>query len=82
MYKRQVWKKGTGPIQRIDESTGEIMCLVEVPATYKTISKEVLVSPATTRTVEIPAVYKTVSVRQEVSAASESRTPSQQYMVL
>ena len=70
-----VWKKGTGPIQRIDESTGEIMCLVEVPATYKTISKEVLVSPATTRTVEIPAVYKTVSVRQEVSAASESRTP-------
>lgn len=70
-----VWKKGTGPIQRIDESTGEIMCLVEVPATYKTISKQVLKSPATTRTVDIPAVYKTVSVRQEVSSASEQRTP-------
>ena len=26
------WKKGTGPIQRIDQATGEIMCLVEVPA--------------------------------------------------
>jgi len=25
------WKKGTGPIQKIDETTGEIMCLVEVP---------------------------------------------------
>ena len=70
-----VWKKGTGPIQRIDEATGEIMCLVEVPATYKTISREVLKTPASTRTVEIPAVYKTVSVRQEVSSASESRTP-------
>lgn len=70
-----IWKKGTGPIQRIDEATGEIMCLVEVPATYKTISKEVLKTPASTRTVEIPAVYKTVSVRQEVSSASEQRTP-------
>ena len=43
-----IWKKGTGPIQRIDEATGEIMCLVEVPATYKTISRRVQVSPATT----------------------------------
>ena len=34
-----IWKKGTGPIQRIDEATGEIMCLVEVPATYKTVKR-------------------------------------------
>ncbi len=70
-----IWTVGTGPIQRIDEGTGEIMCLVEVPATYKTISKQVLKTPASTRTVEIPAVYKTVSVRQEISSASEQRTP-------
>ena len=70
-----IWKKGTGPIQRIDESTGEIMCLVEVPATYKTVTRTELRSPATTRTIEIPAEYKTVSVRQLVSAASEQRTP-------
>lgn len=57
------WKKGTGPIQRIDESTGEIMCLVEVPATYKTITKRVLKTPATTRTRELPAEYRTVTKR-------------------
>lgn len=70
-----VWKRGTGPIQRIDESTGEIMCLVEVPATYKTITRRVVSQPATTRTIEIPAEYKTVSVRREVSPASEQRNP-------
>jgi len=57
------WKKGTGPIQRIDESTGEIMCLVEVPASYRTIKKQVLKTPATTRNQELPAVYKTVKKR-------------------
>jgi len=70
-----IWKKGTGPIQRIDEATGEIMCLVEVPATYKTIKRRVLVTPATTRTVEIPAEYKTVKVRKLVDEAREVRTP-------
>lgn len=67
-----VWKKGTGPIQRIDEATGEIMCLVEVPATYKTLRKRVLVSPATTRTIDIPAEYKTVEVRELVSDGETS----------
>ena len=70
-----VWKRGTGPIQRIDEATGEIMCLVEVPAVYKTVTRRVLETPATTRTVEIPAEYKTVKVRKLVSEATEQRTP-------
>lgn len=69
-----VWKKGTGPIQKIDEATGEIMCLVEVPATYKTVSRRVLVSPATTEEVTIPAVYKTVKVRELVSGAEAIKT--------
>jgi hypothetical protein len=55
-----VWKKGTGPIQRIDHGTGEIMCLVEVPATYKTIRKRALKQAATTKKVEIPPEYKTI----------------------
>lgn len=55
-----IWKKGTGPIQKIDETTGEIMCLVDVPATYKTVKKRVLKSPAGTRAVEIPAEYRTI----------------------
>jgi hypothetical protein len=55
-----VWKKGTGPIEKINNATGEIMCLVEIPATYKMVSKRVLVSPTTSREVTIPAEYKTV----------------------
>ncbi len=54
------WRKGTGPIQKIDETTGEIMCLVEVPATFKTIKKRVLKTPGTTRIQEVPAVYDTI----------------------
>ncbi len=69
-----VWKKGTGPIQKLDAATGEIMCLVDIPATYKTVSRTVLVSPATTREIEIPAVYDTIKVRELVSNAKEVRT--------
>ena len=58
-----VWKKGRGPLQRLDNSTGEIMCLVEVPAEYKTVTRRVVKTPATTREVEVPAEYKTVTRR-------------------
>jgi hypothetical protein len=57
------WKKGTGPVQRIDQATGEIMCLVEIPAEYKTVSKRMLKIPATTKTVEAPAEYITIKRR-------------------
>ena len=67
------WKKGSGPIQKIDEATGEIMCLVEVPATYKTINRTRLVSAETVQEVEIPAEYETITVRELVSEASENR---------
>ena len=70
-----IWKKGRGPIQRIDEATGEIMCLVEVPATYKTIKRTVLRAPARTETVVVPAEYRTIKVKKLVSSASEERTP-------
>jgi hypothetical protein len=58
-----IWQKGSGPISRVDEATGEIMCLVEVPATYRTVTKRVQVKPATTREIAIPAEYKTVKRR-------------------
>ena len=63
------WKKGRGPIQRIDNATGEIMCLVEVPAEYKTVKKKVLVSPAGVAKIEIPAEYKTVKKQVLVEPA-------------
>jgi len=46
------------------------MCLIEVPATYKTISKQVLKRPASTRTREIPAEYRTVTKRVVATEAT------------
>lgn len=66
------WKKGTGPIQKIDESTGEIMCLVEVPPVYKNVTKTVQVAAATVREVDVPAVYKTVK-KQVIDRPASTR---------
>jgi len=55
--------------------TGELLCLVEVPAQYKTVSRTVLVSPASTKTVTSPAEYKTVQVTELVTPAQEKRIP-------
>ena len=57
------WKKGRGPIEKLSGETGEILCLVNVPAVYKTITKKILVKPAETKTVAIPARYKTITKR-------------------
>ena len=54
------WKKGNGLIEKIDNSTGEIMCLIEVPAEYKTVTKQVVDTAPSTEVAEIPAEYKTV----------------------
>jgi len=70
---REYWKKGNGLIERVDNTTGEIMCLVKEPAVYKTVAKRVLKTPATTREVEIPAEYETVR-RQVVKTAATTRT--------
>jgi len=69
-----IWKKGQGPIQKINAATGEIMCLVDVPATYKRVSRQVLKSAPYTEEVEIPAVYKTVKINQLVTDSQEVRT--------
>ncbi len=66
---KSVWKKGSKPAQKLTGATGEIMCLVTIPAKYKTIKKSVLKSPATTKIVEIPATYKTIKVKKLVADA-------------
>ena len=71
---KTVWKSGSGPIERIDNTTGEIMCLVEVPAKYKTVEKQVIKTPATVKEEEIPAVYKTVKVTRLVTPETEKRS--------
>ncbi len=56
-----VWKKGGDPLQQLAGSTGEIMCLVTVPAEYRDVTRTVLVRPAGTRLSEVPAEYQTVT---------------------
>jgi len=65
------WKKGKGLIEKVDNTTGEIMCLVEVPAEYKVVKQRVMVQPPATRMINIPAEYETVKVRRLVSPAKE-----------
>jgi hypothetical protein len=53
--------------------TGEVMCLVEVPAEYRVITKRVKVSDGGTREATSKAVYRTVSKRVVDQAASTRR---------
>jgi hypothetical protein len=65
-----IWKKGRGPIERIDNATGEIMCLVEVPATYRTVKKKVMSNPPGTLEVAVPAEYQTLKKKVMVKPAT------------
>ena len=70
-----VWKKGTGPIQRINNLTGEIMCRVDVPAVYESIKKQVISTAPSVKKVAQPAQYKIINVDKLVNDAKEIRTP-------
>ena len=50
----------------------DVMCLVETPAQYQIISRQVLKSPATVREVIVPAEYATVT-RQVITTEANSR---------
>jgi len=69
------WKKGRGPIEKLDNGTGEIMCLVEIPAEYRAVSTRVVTNQAWTETVVIPAVYKTVKKKVMIKPPQVIRTP-------
>ena len=71
---RSVWKTdGCGLVERVENTTGDVMCLVEVPARYETLTKTVLDTPATTKTISVPAEYDTVEVQRLVTPAAEKR---------
>jgi hypothetical protein len=57
------WKEGGKIVEKIDGTSGQAICLVEVPATYKTLRKRILQSAANTQTIAVPAEYKTVTKR-------------------
>ena len=65
---RKYWKSGHGPITKVNEVTGEILCLVEEPAEYKTIEKRVLVAPEQPKYKMVPAKFDTVTREKIVQA--------------
>ena len=67
---KTVWKKGVNPAQQLNGATGEIMCLVKIPAKYKTIKKKIVKTPATTKVIDVPAVTKTIKVKKLITEAS------------
>lgn len=68
--------------QGIDPGAGDILCLVAMPAEYKTVTREVLATPATTREIQVPAEYitvkktvlKTPATTREIEVPAEYRT--------
>ncbi len=53
--------------------TGNQICLTATPAKYKSVSRKVVKTAATTKVIQIPAEYKTIKVRKLVSPAQEQR---------
>ena len=58
---RQYWKPGHGAVEKIDSATGEILCLVEEPALFKTVEKRVLVEPERPEYKVVPAKFETIT---------------------
>ena len=57
---RDVWKPGRGTVEKIDPTTGEILCLVHEDASYKTVERKELARAASKRYEDVPAEYATV----------------------
>jgi hypothetical protein len=70
-----IWKKGRGNIERIDNATGEVMCMVHIPPTYKTVKKRIMVSPARIEEIQKPAVYKTIKYKKMVQPPEKQVVP-------
>jgi hypothetical protein len=78
------WKRSSSAIPgaketKVDDSTGDVLCLVEVPAVYNTVSKQVVKKAASTREVDIPAEYSTVKkqVLKKPSTTREIEIPAE-----
>lgn len=54
--------------------TSSVICKVAVPAETKQITKNVVVTPATTKTIQIPATYKTIKVTKIVTPETTKKS--------
>ncbi len=60
-------------VSNMNDLTGEIICLVKVPAKYKKITKKVILSPEDTKEKIIPAIYKIITKRVMIKPAEIRR---------
>jgi len=78
---RQEWKRGPASsfsgevMQSRTTDTGEIMCLVEVPAQYRTVTRTVVDRAASSREIAIPAQYKTIKKTMLAEPAKTREIP-------
>ena len=76
------WKKGNGGLLTAaqakafstNSTSGEVLCKVKVPASYKTVRKKVLKKAASVKELAIPAEYNTVKVKRLVRDAKVNKT--------
>jgi len=81
---RTEWKAGVpaGNQETRVASNGEIMCLVQIPAEYRNVQKQVISQAATSRVAHTPAEYKTVTRRVvDIPARTSQVEVPAQYMM-
>ena len=75
---RMVWRRGHVPGARAvrhDPETGDVWCLIEEPAEYRTITRNVVVRLAELREVTVPAEYATIEREVLVQEATVREVP-------
>ena len=75
--RRYEWKKGENlsDTKRYDAKTGEVYCLVEIPAKTTTVSKRVLVAPENVKRVAVEPEYTTVTKQVLVDRGGVDEVP-------
>jgi len=65
------WKKTICGDKGCNQS--EVVCLIEVPATYKKITKRIVLQPAVTKSVPVSPIVKTLKIEKMLSPARSER---------
>ncbi len=75
---RKVWKPGSNlsSHRKVDQATGQVYCLVDIPAKTKTVSRRVLVQPEQTSVVMVDAEYATVQKQVLVDRGGVDEVPT------
>lgn len=70
---RTEWKKTVCEDRGCNQS--EVLCLVEVPTTYKKVTKKIILEPAVKKSVKVSPIVKTIKVEEMVTPATSERIP-------